>query len=514
MNTLLEGKKNTMNLHDNDNSFSFQNWEVVLNSISDWICIIDTDYCIQQTNQMVTEFIGKHPKDVIGKNCFEAVHGLNIPIDQCPVKEVKKTLQSKEIDLQLPDTRWWRIKVDPLKNTQGQLVAYIHIVRDITEFKKMIAESIINEKLESIGILAGGLAHDYNNLLAIIMGNLSMVMEEIPKYSWLKENVSDAFHACIHARDLTKQLLTFSKGGLPNPKQNSIGDLLDQVKAEILERSNYKCNVNYSDKLYSTAFDRDQLYQAIHHIIENAMEAMPNGGSIQIHAKNELKWKNNKHSSYIKISISDQGVGIHADQLPHIFDPYFSTKQRGKQKGMGMGLSIAYSIVKKHGGFIETHSTLGLGTEFHIYLPATTDYFIESKKITHAEQTKTQSILFMDDELSIRIISLQLLKRLGYAVALAAKGEEAIEIYKKAFDSGKAFDMVILDFMIKDGMGGAETIKHLKSINPNVKVILSSGFLDDPILDNFQNCGFCAFLKKPYLMRDLQNTLSSIENTP
>ncbi len=254
--------------------------------------------------------------------------------------------------------------------------------------------------------------------------------------------------------------------------------------------------------------DAGQVRQVINNIVINANQAMPEGGSIEVAAENLIIEDRHdlpvKPGRYIKISITDQGVGIAEKHLLKLFDPYFKTKQEGS----GLGLATAYSIIKKHDGHITVESQLGVGTTFHIYLPAS-DKVVPGKE--EARPIKGQGrILVMDDEASLRKMVGRMLKNLGYESELAKDGAEAILMVKEAKEAEKPFDAVIMDLTIPGGMGGKEAIEKLLEIDPEVKAIVSSGYSDDPVLANFQEYGFKGMIPKPFEARSLGKVLHEV----
>ncbi len=383
--------------------------------------------------------------------------------------------------------------------------------RDITERKKMEEELLKSKKLESIGVLAGGIAHDYNNLLTSIIGNMSLAQLHMNPEDEAYKLLSEAQKASMGAKDLTQKLITFSKGGAPVKKTAPISPLLKSATEFALSGSNIKCECSIVDDLWPVEIDEAQIGQAINNLVVNAKDAMPEGGTIEINAENlSLDEKSGlllKKGRYVKISIKDQGSGIPDEYLEKIFDPYFSTKQRSTQKGMGLGLSICHSIINKHGGHISAESASGAGTTFHIYLPASEKDVIEESPVTEKPVANKGWILVMDDEEMIRDVAGQMLNRLGYNVSSARDGDEAIEAYEKAMNAGKPFDAVILDLTVKGGMGGKRAIQKLLEIDSEVKAVISSGYSDDPTITDFRKFGFSGAIAKPYRMGELDRVI-------
>jgi two-component system, cell cycle sensor histidine kinase and response regulator CckA len=383
------------------------------------------------------------------------------------------------------------------------------IVRDVTYRKRMEEELVKSKNLESIGTLAGGIAHDFNNLLMVIMGNISLAKLHLSPDNKAVERLSDAENASIAAKDLTQQLITFSRGGEPWKKVIAVAPLIKSTTRFVLSGSRIKCKYFLSDGLHPIHADEIQLRQVIHNIMNNARESMQAGGIITIRADNVvIAQKDNiplPNGDYVKISIEDKGIGIREEYINKIFDPYFSTKGLGVQKGMGLGLSVSYSIIKKHSGYILLESTLGLGTTVHIYLPA---YRKEAEEaITGKVIPLKGRILVMDDVEEVRRVTSNMLIKLGYEVVCVEEGREAVELYKKAGKLGSPFDAVILDLTVQGGMGGKEALSELLSIDPYVKALIASGYSDNPIMDNFRKFGFKGAVIKPYKMEELEEAL-------
>jgi len=391
-----------------------------------------------------------------------------------------------------------------LKNNDGNPIAYISIVRDISLRKKLEEEAFKIEKLESIGVLAGGIAHDFNNLLTAILGNISFAKMDISSSDKIHNRLSEAEKASYRAKDLTQQLLTFSKGGMPIKKKIVISELLKSACKFALSGSNVKSKFSFASNLLEIEADEGQINQVINNIVINALQAMPKGGLLSISAKNyKQKLESTvplKRGDYIKIKISDQGIGIPKKHLSQIFDPYFTTKEMGH----GLGLATVYSIINKHEGYITVKSELGKGTTFYIYIPASNKIEIKRQKAKSQENKNAGKVLVMDDEEFILEISQALLASLGYEIYCAKNGEEAIELYEKSFKNNKKFDLVIMDLTIPGGMGGKETIWELRKIDKDVKAIVSSGYANDPVMSNFQNYGFNDVITKPYRIQDLE----------
>jgi len=385
---------------------------------------------------------------------------------------------------------------------------YHCIWRDITERKRMEEEILKAEKLESLGILAGGIAHDFNNILTTILGNVYMAKDQAAPRSEILEFLSEAEKASKRAETLTRQLLTFAKGGTPVKEAASIGDIIKESSLFVIHGSKSGCEFSIGEDLWCVEVDVGQISQVINNIVINANQAMPEGGIIEIKAENLIIDEGNewqlKPGRYVRISVKDGGIGIAGKHLSKIFDPYFTTKQEGS----GLGLATTYSIIKKHGGIIMAESRLGVGTTFHIYLPASEKVAPEKREDKVIKGRG--KILVMDDEASLRKMAGRMLDKLGYEPEFAKDGDEAIRMVKEAKEANKPHDAVILDLTVPDGMGGKETIQKLLEIDPETKAIVSSGYSDDPVLANFQEYGFKGMMPKPFESLSLSKILHEV----
>ncbi|MCK9243939.1 MAG: PAS domain S-box protein [Candidatus Marinimicrobia bacterium] len=387
-------------------------------------------------------------------------------------------------------------------------VGYIGTARDITLQKAAEKEQVTVQKLESLCLLAGGIAHDFNNLLVGILGNISLAKMKIDDPE-IHRIIERAEQAALRSRDLTQQLLTFAKGGAPIKEKISIAKFLRETVEFALAGSTISCRFDLADELPQIEADRGQLTQVIQNLTINAVQAMPSSGKLTITAtavdiNPTIKLPVNS-GYYLKIGISDTGIGIPHKLLTKIFDPYFSTKPHGS----GLGLSVVYSIIQKHSGYIFVESKPGIGTTFTIYLPAIPGETKESSRQEVAIPHGSGKVLVMDDDELIREVAVGMISSLGYEVHPARNGEAAIQLYKSALDTGKPFDIVIMDLTIIGGMGGKETIVELKKIDPQIKALVSSGYSTDPIMSAPEKYGFLGVIAKPYRMEDLSHILKT-----
>lgn len=395
------------------------------------------------------------------------------------------------------------------------------VVRDISDRSKSERELERTRQLESIAALSGGIAHDYNNLLTAIIGNISLAQTYLNPDDRVFLLLSQALAASKTAKDLTQKLITFSKGGSPIKQIAEVAKLVKNATEFTLSGSNLKCDFNFPHNLWPVEVDNRQIGQAIHNVIMNAREAMPEGGLLKVGAENVTSsddLSNLRKGRYVKISITDHGKGIALKNIDKIFNPYFSTKKIGNKKGTGLGLSICHSIIRKHGGNVTVESKLRQGTTFHIYLPSANGKSSDPRPANTTEQEipifGEGRILVMDDEAMICKLASELLTYLGYEVDFVRDGTEAVKRYKQAMDSKKPFDAVILDLTVKGGMGGKEAIQKLTKIDPHVVAILSSGYCNDPGITDFGQYGFKGVVTKPYTMSELGEKLNQVISSP
>jgi nitrogen-specific signal transduction histidine kinase/ActR/RegA family two-component response regulator len=393
----------------------------------------------------------------------------------------------------------------------GKIFGVIEYFRDITERKKAQQERLRLDKLESLGVLAGGIAHDFNNILMVILGSISLATL-VPSVSEAHERLAAAEAACGQGQSLARQLLTFAKGGAPIKKTQDLKGIIQEAARLALSGSQSRVEFSLPEHLWEVEVDRGQIHQVFSNLLINADQAMPTGGLIQIQAENlaeseaiRLSLPPGKH---VAVTLADQGLGIAPEHLERIFDPYFTTKQ----KGSGIGLATVHSIVTQHGGRITVDSHLGQGSSFRLYLPAI-EATVEDEKLSEAILPKGRGrILLMDDEPLVREVVGKMLHALGYEPVFAREGREALELYARGQASGEPIAAVILDLTIPGGMGGMEAIQHLLAQDPQVKAIVSSGYGGSSIMADFKSHGFLGVIAKPYRLQKLSKVLQEVLN--
>ena len=387
------------------------------------------------------------------------------------------------------------------------------IVRDITERKRTEEELQRAEKLESLSVFAGGIAHDFNNLLGGVFGYMEMARETLRPNTRAADYLDNALSSFERAKHLSRQMVTFAKGGAPVKKPLNLGELLRETSGLALCGSNVKAEFATGDDLWMLEADENQLSQVFSNLLINARQAMPKGGVVTVAAQNRSLEANAvghlPAGTYVAVVIKDRGSGIPQELFAKIFDPFFTTKA----KGSGLGLSTSYSIVNRHGGHIEVASEPGAGAAFTVWLPASVGSaapFSAPARDRSPRRSCHGRILVMDDEQAIREMVRDMLVSAGYKVTLAADGEAAVAKYRKAFTAGTPFDLVIFDLTVPGAMGGETAMAALRKIDPGALGIVSSGYADNPVLANAAQYGFAGVTAKPYRKRELLETVKSV----
>lgn len=414
---------------------------------------------------------------------------------------VNRSLKGKKLNI------WIRITIPRNDSEFANLLVSIF---DITERRKMEEELLKAQKLESLSALAGGIAHDFNNMLTVMLGNIALAKMKLNKNDIISERLERAENAIHRAKDLTRNLLTFSRKGDLSKRTVAIGELLNETANFALSGSRSRCELSIPADLWPVEVDEGQISQVIDNVIMNADQAMPDGGTITVKCDNIVSGANDsplmKNARYVRISIRDHGAGISPEIREKIFDPYFSTKE-GKS---GLGLATSYSIINKHAGHISVDSEPENGSAFNIYLPASEAIREEIRREKRKALKGNERVLIMDDEEAVREVAEGILNSIGCEIALAQDGAAALELYLKAREAGRPFDVVILDLTVSGGMGGMETIKKLVEIDKDVKAVVSTGYSNDPVMAEFRKYGFTGALNKPYKLQEISEVLSLV----
>jgi PAS domain S-box-containing protein len=488
----------------------------ILDTANVAIFLLDLTGRITLANKRMTEMFDCGMEDLIGADY----------LDHIPASEREKrrphfmamlTGKISSVDFERRFLRkngaefWGHMTGSRLHDAAGRELGLIGVIADITKRKEIEVSLQTTQKLESIGTLAGGIAHDFNNLLQGVFGYISLAKRSIDKKEKALDMLVQAENALHASVNLSSQLLTFSKGGKPVKKVIHLRPVIESAVQFALSGSRVDHVCSIAEDLLPVEADAGQIGQVLQNIVLNADQAMPQGGKIEISARNRAAssvpgFDFTAAGDLVEIAIKDSGTGIAEEHLPRIFDPYFTTKENGT----GLGLATSHSIIANHGGAITVRSQQGHGSTFTLYLPAAQKAPCAAPPDARPEPGRRGRILLMDDETVVRLVAGELLRELGHEVAFAEDGESAIAQYREAAASGKSFDVVILDLTVRGGMGGAQAVKQLRALDPEVKAVVSSGYSDDDATAHFQEHGFMAFLKKPYDIDELERVLNAL----
>jgi PAS domain S-box-containing protein len=502
---------------------SEEKYRTVLESIEDGYYEVDMDGNFTFFNSSMCNILGYSKDELIGMQHRQIMDAETADKIYQALKEIYQSGKTtKTINCELIKKDGSKVFVESLasliRDSNNQAIGFRGIARDVTERKlaekqrkELEAQLLQAHKMESVGTLAGGIAHDFNNLLMGIQGHASLMLMDKDSMSPEFENLKGIEEYVQNAADLTKQLLGFVKGGKYEVKPTDLNELVirqnrmfGRTRKEITIRGKYEQN------LWAAEVDQRQIEQVLLNLYVNAWQSMPGGGNIYIQTENVsldehyTKLFEMKPGKYVKLSVTDTGVGMDKTTQQRIFDPFYTTKEMGR--GTGLGLASVYGIVKNHGGFINVYSEKGRGTTFTIHLPATGKEVMAKKQIEKDILKGSETVLLVDDEKMIIDVGKRLLKKLGYKVLTAGSGTEALEIYSKNRDK---IDMVILD-MIMPEMDGGETYDMLRKINHKIKVLLSSGYSISGQATEILDRGCDGFIQKPFNIRGLSEKLREI----
>ncbi len=478
----------------------------LLDTATDYIYLRDLDGNLIYANQSACREHGFSKEEMLKINISRIVAPEYQDLLTNKIKELHK---KGEITFELehltkdghkfPVEEHWRL----VESGNKRLI--LSVVHDLRQRKKMEDELHRALKMESVALIAGGIASRFNSMLTHIAGNINIVLNEAEVSAQLRKLLEETEKNTERARDLARRLLAFSKSGTVVRKVVSVADLLKDTADYVLSSSNLFCNFFISEGLHKVEVDEGQFSQALSNLLINASQAMPKGGVIDIRANNvsleDGEITDLPKGEYIKISIQDRGHGIDPADLPHIFDPYFTTRK----ERLGLGLSIVYTIVRNHRGAVTVDSQPGKGSTFDIYLPAVIE--AEEKEISQDRDSIRRGVkmLIVDDEAVIRSAGSRLLRRLGYEqIEFATSSSEALQKFKQAIESGSPYQVVILDLSIPGGPSGRETIKNLLKLDPKISILVSSGYFDGPALTELYRYGIKGVLAKPFKLEELK----------
>jgi two-component system cell cycle sensor histidine kinase/response regulator CckA len=479
----------------------------VLDGLPAFVCLLAPDYSIRFANRFFRDRFG----DPGGRLCYEVLGKYKEPCEECQTFHVFETTSPKEWEWKAFDGRTYQVYDYPFSDVDG-LPLVLELGIDITEHKRLEAQLQQAQKMEAIGTLAGGIAHDFNNVLMAIQGHTSLVLLHTETNHPYFEHLRGIEDMVQKGADLTRQLLGFARGGKYEVKPTDLNQLVEK-SCDMFGRTKKEINVHtkYQEEVWPVEVDQAQIEQVLLNLYVNAWQAMPNGGDLYVETAHVVLDEDYARpygvdpGRYVKISVTDTGVGMDKATQQRIFDPFFTTKEMGR--GTGLGLASAYGIVQNHGGIINVYSEVGKGATFTIYLPASEKEIpVEETRLADEILRGTETILLVDDEDEVLGVGEKMLKEMGYEVFVARSGKDAIKIYGKQRDE---ICLVILD-MIMPEMGGGETYDRMKETNPNVKVLLSSGYSIDGQAAEILKRGCDGFIQKPFSVKELSREVREI----
>jgi len=500
----------------------------LVEEMSEGAVVLTTDGDLVYGNRRFAQIVGLRMERVVGGPVYQFFSENDHPALRTLLEKAlhdSNTISKQEFTLKTPRGKSVPVYLSATCLDAAGTTTICLIVTDLTEQKRIQAMAAANmkrleeeqlkaNKLESLGILAGGLAHDLNNSLTAVLSNISLAKRAVRSDMETVRRLTEAEMACLQARDVTQQLLTFSRGGAPVKEIASIVQLLQDLASFALSGSNVHYEITAAPDVQLVEIDKGQMSRVINNLLINAQQAMPEGGTVSIHATNiTINTMSDEPAlplaggDYVRIDVQDRGMGIPESHMARIFDPYFTTKQ----KGSGLGLSIAYSVVKSHNGYISVDSQIGRGTTFRIYLPASSK--APTQHPAHEEHVKSGKlrVLVMEDQEAIReVIRLILEESEEHDVEFAGDGQQAIELYREARKKGRSFDVVLMDLTIPGRMGGKEAINKLLEIDPSATAIIVSGYSNDPVMSRYRDYGFKGVIRKPFEIDEFLDTLHAV----
>jgi two-component system, cell cycle sensor histidine kinase and response regulator CckA len=506
-------------------SDSEKNYRELVESANIAILRADRSGTIHFFNKLAESLFGYSRNEVLGGNLLETLFcdssGIRTETFESARKMLEDPVHHPKVELETfcrDGSRLWISWVNqPICSEGNEVFEILCLGEDISEKKHLEERRLQQEqqliriqRLESLGFLAGGIAHDFNNILTAVLGNASLMKSGFISGSMEHQLLGEVEKASLQARELTLQLLTFAKGGEPVRAPIAVDRVIADSASLALRGHNTRHEIHREVGCRTIFADAAQMGQVFSNLLINARQAMPDGGNVNINIRNRTLGPGEETilpaGDYVEIQVKDTGNGIAENDLNRIFDPYFTTKPSGS----GLGLAVAFSIIKRHGGHISAESRKGEGACFTIVLPASTEPDRQVPSGPLSAGPETGKILIVDDEEMVRSTASQILIRAGHQVEEACEGAAALQMYSNALSSGQPYHAVILDLTIVDGMGGKETIRRLLDLHPGARVIVSSGYSSDPIMSEHKKHGFSAILMKPYGSEELREVVRKV----
>jgi PAS domain S-box-containing protein len=456
------------------------------------MALAQIDGRLSRVNAAFCQFIARDEASLLGASLFSFMH----ESDRAESADERRFARGDG------ETAWGQMTWSPINDDHGNPSAVV-VVQDVTERKQAEQNLLRVAKLESLGVLAGGIAHDFNNVLAVVLGTLSLASRQADAGPATRALLAEAEQASNRARDLARQLVTFAKGGTPVKRVGSIAPVVREAASFCMRAVSE--SVAFEEELPSDLWlvdiDGAQMSQVFHNLLLNAAQAMVGGGRVRVEAENVVLGAGSAPFSpgrYVCVHVIDEGQGIEPRHVDRIFDPYFTTKS----SGTGLGLATAHSIITRHGGHVTVTSRVGEGAKFTVFLPASQAQASGHSESPPAPTTRTR-VLLMDDDENVRRMTKRLLESNGFEVVESPDGALAVTEYDRARGAGEPFRAVILDLVVRGGLGGVETLAKLREIDPMVKAIVVSGYSDDPVMADCRLFGFLEAVAKPFTTEEI-----------
>lgn len=486
----------------------------IIEGTTDVVFLKDSQGRYMIANTACARFLGSSQEEILGRDdrdFFPPDTAERLAADDRRIMALgEPEIVEETIETSDGGTGTYSVLKAPFRGEGGAIIGVLGIARDVSERRRLEEEVARARHLEALGTLAGGIAHDFNNYLTGLRGAIALARSRVDPQDQAYEVLSYAEKESLRASGLAEQLLTFARGGAPIRKMASLGEIIRDTVTFALSGSNVRAEMAIPSDLWSAEVDEGQISQVISNVVRNAAEAMTDGGVVTVSVENVIVTAADllplQNGRYAKLSIKDHGRGMPAETQRRALDPYFTTKQNGS----GLGLAVASSIVSKHGGHIAIESQTGVGTIVSVYLPSSNEGAPAQVDEKVKPNVTRGRILFVDDEVLIRMTHAAILGNLGYKVDCASDGKEAVARYRDAKDSGEPFDAVIMDLTLPGGLGGKEATRQLLDIDREARVIASSGYSNDPVMANFAEHGFKAVVPKPYSTEELTSALAAV----